>query len=52
MAARIKMPLGIELGLGPGDLMLDGDPAPPKKGGGAPSPIFSPFLLRPNGWMH
>jgi len=25
---------------------------PPQKGGGAPSPIFGPFLLRPNGWMH
>jgi len=28
MAAWIKMPLGIELGLGPGDFVLDGDPAP------------------------
>jgi len=28
MAAEIKMPLGIEVGLGPGDFMLDGDPAP------------------------
>jgi len=25
---------------------------PPHKGGGAPSPIFGPFLLWPNGWMH
>ena len=24
----------------------------PHKGGGAPSPIFGPFLLWPNGWMH
>ena len=23
---------------------------PPEKGGGAPSPIFGPFLLRTNGW--
>jgi len=29
----IKMPLGTELGLGPaGDIALDGDPAPPRKG--------------------
>jgi len=28
-AACIKMPLGMELGLGPGDFVLDGDPAPP-----------------------
>jgi len=39
MAACIKMPLGMELGLGPGDFVLDGDPAsgfPPQKGGRAP----------------
>jgi len=29
MAARIKMSLGMEVGLGPGDFVLDGDPAPP-----------------------
>ena len=46
------MPLGIELGLSPGDFVLDGDSAPPQKGGGAPSPIFGKFLLCPNGWMH
>jgi len=28
----IKMPLGRELGLGPGDIVLDGDPAPKKRG--------------------
>ena len=48
--ACIKMSLGMELGLGPGDFVLDGDLAPPQKGGGAP--IFGPFLLSPNGWMH
>jgi len=44
------MPLGIELGLGPGDFVLDGDPAPlsPK---GAQTPIFGPYPLRPNGCM-
>ena len=26
------MPLGTEVGLGPGDIMLDGDPAPTRKG--------------------
>ena len=25
---------------------------PTKKGGWAPSPVFGPFLLWPNGWMH
>jgi len=34
------MPLGMEVGLGPGDFVLDGDPAPlPKKG---TPPIFGP----------
>jgi len=33
MVAGIKMPLGTEVGLSPGDFVLDGDPAPlPKKG--------------------
>jgi len=34
------MSLGVELGLGPGDFVLDGDPTPPSKWGGAP-PQFS-----------
>ena len=49
------MVLGVEVGLSPGDFVLDGDQAlPPKnqKGGAARSPIFGPFLLWPNGWMH
>ena len=29
MAAWTKTPLGMDLGLGPGDFVLDGDPAPP-----------------------
>jgi len=38
MATWIKMPLGMELGLGPGDFGLDGNPASPlQKGGRAPS---------------
>jgi len=32
VAGWIKMPLGIEVNLGPGDFVLDGDPAlPPRK---------------------
>jgi len=55
MVGWIKIPLGMEVGLGPGNFVLDGNPAPPpQKGDGAPSssPIFSPCLLWPNGWMH
>jgi len=42
--------LGTEVGLGPGDIVLDGDPAPPGKGGAQqPPPVFGPCLLWPNG---
>ena len=53
MAAWIKMSLGVELGLGPGDFVLDGDPAPfPQKGGGA-TPKFSAHVYcgQTAGWM-
>jgi len=35
-AGRIKMPLGTEVGLGPGHIVLDGDPAPPRQEGHRP----------------
>jgi len=44
------MPLGMEVGLGPRDFVLDGDPAPRPLNGVEP-PIFGPCLLWPNGWM-
>ena len=45
------MPLGMELGLGLDDFVLDGDPAPlPAKSGGT-APIFGPCLLWPDDWM-
>ena len=47
-AAWIKMPLGMKVGLGPGHIVLDGDPAPSKKG---EQPQFSAHTLWPNGWM-
>jgi len=37
------MPLGREVGLGPGHIVLDGDPAPPQKG--AQPPIFWPMSI-------
>jgi len=43
MAGWIKMPLGMEVGLGLGDTVLDGDPAPPPQKR-APQ-IFGPCLL-------
>jgi len=47
----IKMPLGTEVGLGPGDFVLGGVPSPPPKKGTAPR-IFGPCLLWPNGCMY
>ena len=46
------MALGIEVGLGPGHIVLDETQLPPQKGGQSPLPIFGPFLLWRNGWMH
>jgi len=47
------MALGVEVGLGPGHIVLDGDRAHlARKRVRAPTPIFGPFLFRPNGWMH
>ena len=43
---RIKMKLGMEVGLGPGHIVLDGDPASPPKKGQRPT-IFGPCLLWP-----
>ena len=40
----IKMKLGTQVGLGPGHIVLDGDPAPPPPKGRAP-PIFGPYLV-------
>jgi len=37
------MPLGMEVGLGLGDIVLDGDPAPPERGTAAPS--FRPMSI-------
>jgi len=48
MAGWIKMALDTELGLGPGHIVLDGDPAPQKWHS---PPIFGPCLLWRNGWM-
>jgi len=46
----IKMKLGTLVGLGPGHIVLDGDPAPlPQRGPELPN--FGSYLLRANGWM-
>jgi len=45
-----KMKLGVQVGLSPGHIALDGDPAPPPLKGTRP-PVFGRCLLWPNGWM-
>jgi len=49
MVGWIKMKLGMQVGLCPVHIVLDGDPAPFAKG--AQAPIFGPYLLWPNGCM-
>jgi len=44
-AGWIKMPLGTEVGLSPGDVVLDEDQAPPQKV--AQPPLFGPCVLWP-----
>jgi len=45
MAAWIKMSLGMELGLGQGDFVLDGSHALPSPKGGGASQIFRPMFI-------
>ena len=47
----IKMLFGMEVGLSPGHIVLDGDPAGPLPKKGRSPPIFGPRLLWPNGCM-
>ena len=51
VAKWIKMPLGREVGLGPGHIVLHGYPAAPQKKGHSRHLIFGPCLLWPNDWM-
>jgi len=50
MVGWITMKLGVLVDLGPGHIVLDGDPTPPPQSGQSP-PIFRQFLLPPNCWI-
>jgi len=50
-AGCIKMPLGTKEVLSPGDIVLDGDPAPPAQSVGTAAPHFVAHALWPKGWM-
>ena len=39
------MPLSVEVSLGHGHIVLDGDPAPPQKKGGTAAPTFRPMSI-------
>ena len=47
-AGWIKLPLDTKVNLGPGDIVLDGAAATPKRG--TAPPVFVSCLLWPNGW--
>ena len=53
MAGWIKMPLDMEVGLGPDDFVLDGDPAPPpqKKSGAPPKFWAHIYCGQTAGWI-
>ena len=50
--AWIKMPLGMEVGLGPGDFVFDVDPANPRKKAHPPHPFLAHVSCgQTAGWM-
>jgi len=52
MAGWIRMKLGMRVGLGPGHIVLGGEPAPPAtKGQSHPAANFRPISVVPNGWI-
>jgi len=51
MVGWIKMPLHMEVGLSPCDIVLDGDPAPPKKGTAAPHFLAHVYCGQTPGWI-
>ena len=47
------MPLGMKIGLGPVDFVLDGDPAPPQKKGTHPTQFLAHvYCGQTDGWIN
>ena len=44
MVGWTKMPLGMEVGLGPGNFVFDGDPATPEEKGTSTPPNFLAYI--------
>ena len=51
MAGWTKMPLGMEVRLGPGDFVLDGDPAPLPQGAELPQFLAHVYCGQTAGWI-
>jgi len=49
-AGWIKMPLDTKVGLGQGDIVLDGDPSPPIKGDSSPHFLTHVYCGQTAGW--
>ena len=47
----MKMPLGTEVGLGLGDIVIDGDPAPPLLKGHSPQFSVHVYCGQTAGWI-
>jgi len=51
-AGWTKMPIGMEVGLSPGDFVFDGDAAPPEKKGTAPTQFLANICCgQTAGWI-
>jgi len=51
MAGLTKVPLGMEVGLGAVNIVLDGDPAPPSKKGHSPHFSSDVYCAQTAGWI-
>jgi len=51
VAGWMKTPLGTEVDISTGHIVLDGFPALHERGTAPPPPLLGPCLLWPNGWM-
>ena len=51
MVGRIKINLGMQVGLGPGHIVLGGDPAPPPLKGHSPQFVAHICCGKTAGWM-
>jgi len=51
-AGWIKMPLGMEVGLGPGDFVIERDPAPARQQGTAPTQFLAHVYRGKNGCVY